>query len=1571
MPTTLPNTPKENLLLAALPLVDYLRMEHELEMVNLTVGEVIHEAGEVLDFLYFPVSCIVSLRPITQDGASSELAIVGNDGMVGVSAVLGEARSAHQAVVQSAGYAYRIGIEQVPRELDQGRALLRVALQYVQALMTQMEQNALCYRHHSVEQQVCRRILLGQDQTLGAELNITQASICDALGLRPDAVAEVVGSLQADGLIIDSRGSIQILDRSSLEARACKCCVAPRKIATGFSQGVPYAQNPPGERLTPETLRKSAEDRQQPTLSSAAKLPADTHRLVHELQVHQIELELQNEALVQAYAEAEAARERYVEIYDFSPSAFITVDAMGAICQINLAGANLLGIKRNESRRYRFGASVAPESVAVFNQFLEKVLRERSRQGCEITLSATAQRPAAIITIDAVPDKNGQECRMVVADVTHERLAARRLREREQYQRALLDTFPFIVWLKDEQSRFLSVNEPFAATFGWPSADSLVGKTDLDIAPQELAEAYRADDRAVLESAKPRIVEEWIETGEELRWFETFKSPVALDGRIIGTVGFSRDLTERNRIDTALRNSEAEFRSLFELSLVGSFQADPLTGRLLRVNRKLCEITGYSAEELLALSFCDITHPDDRERSWQGFRAAMSEETDLYVVDKRYVRKDGSSIWVNVQLTAVRDEQNHVTRSIAVIQDITIQKRAEAALRDQLKMQDLLLKIAATVPGVICSFQLRPDGTTCMPYASAALDQLYGLQPEDVRDDATQLLARIHADDIGMVNETIAASAGTMTPWRAEYRIHHPSKGILWIDGHSMPRREPDGSILWHGYLMDITARKHSEEALRESERIYRAIGESIDYGIWICAADGRNLYASDSFLNLVGITQEQCSNFGWGDVLHPDDAERTIAAWKQCTQTGETWDIEHRFRGVDGLWHDVLARGVAIRNDVGEITHWAGINLDISRLKRTENALRESEGDLRLAQAVAHAGSWRLDLKQDELRWSDENYRIFGVPKGTPLTYGTFLSIVHPDDQAVVDKAWRDALLGAPYDIEHRIVVAGEIKWVNERAELEFDRQGNLLGGFGVTQDISERKRSEAALFVSESRFRLAMEAISGVVYDWDCSTDSTYWSSGISRIFGVSPLDAESGRRWWRANVHLDDLISIRRAMVRNLKTRCDRFQVEYRMRHRAGYWIHISDCAHIVRDEVGRIVRVIGSLTDVSARKYAEKELLRINDSLEELVAQRTAEVETRSRALLESERFARATIDALSSSVCVLDGTGHIIAVNKAWREFAQENGAQSDQVCEGADYLSICDSASRASNPVASQVAAAIREFIAGRRRDFSIEYDCHSPETRRWYAMKLSCFPGAAPLRLVVKHEEITERKLAAENQLESAKRLQRLAAHLETVREEQSATIAREVHDELGGTLTMVKLNLAIVANGVAASTPMQDSLRGILDQIDMALLTIKRISSELRPATLDTLGLVATIKWHVARFSKMTGIATELHLPEYVELSRNRSTAIFRFIQEALTNVAKHAGASTACVVIGKHGGELIIEVSDNGIGIAKSNRFKPDSFGLIGMHERAHSLGGELSITGMPNAGTRLELRIPLDD
>jgi PAS domain S-box-containing protein len=152
---------------------------------------------------------------------------------------------------------------------------------------------------------------------------------------------------------------------------------------------------------------------------------------------------------------------------------------------------------------------------------------------------------------------------------------------------------------------------------------------------------------------------------------------------------------------------------------------------------------------------------------------------------------------------------------------------------------------------------------------------------------------------------------------------------------------ENDQPIYTIDVIRDISERKKTEEALKKSEKLYRAIGESIDFGVWVCDPDGRNIYASESFLKLIGKTQAQISNFGWCGALHPDDVENTIGAWNECVRTGAKWNIEHRFRGVDGKWNHILARGVPIRDDEGSIACWAGINLDISDLKHTEEELK------------------------------------------------------------------------------------------------------------------------------------------------------------------------------------------------------------------------------------------------------------------------------------------------------------------------------------------------------------------------------------------------------------------------------------------------------------------------------------------------------------------------------------------------------------------------------------------------------------------------------------------------------
>lgn len=404
--------------------------------------------------------------------------------------------------------------------------------------------------------------------------------------------------------------------------------------------------------------------------------------------------------------------------------------------------------------------------------------------------------------------------------------------------------------------------------------------------------------------------------------------------------------------------------------------------------------------------------------------------------------------------------------------------------------------------------------------------------------------------------------------------------------------------------------------------------------------------------------------------------------------------------------------------------------------------------------------------------------------------------------------------------------------------------------------------------------------------------------------------------------------------------------------------------------VLDRHGNLLGTVGFAREITARKEAETALLHKNEVLEEEVAERTAEVDASALALSESERFFRATIDALPSILCVLNENAVIVTVNKAWREFASANGGDPGAVSEGANYLAVCDASARRMRGSALAVANGIRDVLAGRRKSFVLEYECSTPTEERWFEVRISRFFDDGPVRLVVVHENITRRKELATAQLEASQRLKRLAAHLESVREEQSTRIAREVHDELGGTLTMLKLSLATTIDSLTSVSPMVSPLRGMVEQVDSALQTVKRISTHLRPGMLDTLGLLATIRWHAHQFSRMTGIAVELEMPDDVPLSAEANTAVFRIVQEGLTNIAKHSGAKKVRITLIKRKGNLILRIQDNGKGPPKDSLRKHGSFGLIGMLERAQHLGGDLTLTGTPQTGTQLMLRLPLE-
>jgi PAS domain S-box-containing protein len=396
----------------------------------------------------------------------------------------------------------------------------------------------------------------------------------------------------------------------------------------------------------------------------------------------------------------------------------------------------------------------------------------------------------------------------------------------------------------------------------------------------------------------------------------------------------AEELDEKKLAAEALRNSEERLRLATQTGKIGFWDWDIVSNQVSWTD-EIYAIHGVNRETFNATleGFTALIHPEDREAVSRAVEQAVQDD-EKYEIEFRAVRPDGEVAWLFTNASVLREDGRPI-RMLGAVMDITQRKATEEALRESNRR---FARFMQHLPGLAWIKDL--DGRYVFANNAAErawqqpLAELYGRRDEEIfspedaahfRDTDRQAISN------AMVLETIEAN-------ELEDRLRH-------FIVRKFPIPNPDGmTSLIGGIAIDITERVKAEEALRISEQTYRAIGELINYGVWVCDPEGRNIYASESFLKLVGMTQEECSNFGWGDVLHPDDFQSAIDAWKECVKTGGYWDIEHRFRGVDGKWHPILARGVPVRNERGEITAWAGINLDISRLKQVEQELREAD---------------------------------------------------------------------------------------------------------------------------------------------------------------------------------------------------------------------------------------------------------------------------------------------------------------------------------------------------------------------------------------------------------------------------------------------------------------------------------------------------------------------------------------------------------------------------------------------------------------------------------------------------
>lgn len=212
-----------NLLLSGLPVIERERLDHAIDLVPLELGQVLYESGETMSHAYFPIDCVVSLLYVMQNGASAEIAIVGNEGMIGIALFMGGGSTMSRAIVQNAGHALRLEAQVLKDEFDRGNALSRALLMFSSALITQMVQTAACNRHHTIDQQLCRWMLLSLDRLPTGQIKMTEKLIGNMLGLRTEQVSAATDALSSTGLIQYHDGEITVLDRTGLELRSCEC----------------------------------------------------------------------------------------------------------------------------------------------------------------------------------------------------------------------------------------------------------------------------------------------------------------------------------------------------------------------------------------------------------------------------------------------------------------------------------------------------------------------------------------------------------------------------------------------------------------------------------------------------------------------------------------------------------------------------------------------------------------------------------------------------------------------------------------------------------------------------------------------------------------------------------------------------------------------------------------------------------------------------------------------------------------------------------------------------------------------------------------------------------------------------------------------------------------------------------------------------------------------------------------------------------------------------------------------------------------------------------------------------
>ena len=552
-----------------------------------------------------------------------------------------------------------------------------------------------------------------------------------------------------------------------------------------------------------------------------------------------------------------------------------------------------------------------------------------------------------------------------------------------------------------------------------------------------------------------------------------------------------------------------------------------------------------------------------------------------------------------------RDSEGNVIGVVGISRDITEQKQAEADLRAVQARMNLTME---SVPIVICSFAMHPDGRAYMPYASPHLFNIYGVNPEDVADDFTPAFERMFMEDRPKVLESVRQSAEAMTPWRYEYRVQHPTRGTLWVEGHSIPSRQQDGTIIWHGYISDITARKQNDEKLNEhlcelqiSEKRFRELADAIPQIVWVADESGKLTYVNAKTIEYTGMNVEDLLGSGWFKLIHPDDANQAIASWDETIRTHHFLYDELRIRRADGQYRWHVSSTFPIRNSAGHVVEWYSTATDFEGLKNVEQSLREQHRLLRIVMSTARVGL--IVINEDyEYVFANEAYAEL-VDREINQIIGHKMSQVIAEGWPQIKSNLDRVLAGE--DLDYEVVLppfhgTNVSRVYRAMSKQRMDETGRPMAVTVIT-DITELKESKRIISESEARYRRLVELLPDAIYI-NINNRISFCNSACVRLFGATDPSELIGKSPFEL-IPLEAHHHVRNRMAAMFKTKEPAPLQRQKMTRLDGREIPVYVFATLITE--GGVEGILTCFNDLTERERATEVLHSVMGSVEDAI------------------------------------------------------------------------------------------------------------------------------------------------------------------------------------------------------------------------------------------------------------------------------------------------------------------------------------------------------------------------------